>query len=115
MSTRKLAQQLPGGLDWEIFKPDEWRWRISIVDENDASEDLTEYDITATVHPKDGDDIELAIEETNLASGTFEIVMTSAQHATLAVDDHSYCVVLTPNGGGERTYLAGKLFVKGCE
>ena len=116
----KTAPQLPGQLHVRIWRGDAWHLDVSI-----PSLDLTDYDITATIHvsgsqqSEDIDDIVLAIPETDLANGEFSIDLTAAQSATLAADHHSWCCVLTPpftepELPRPRTFMAGRFIVEDC-
>jgi hypothetical protein len=106
--------QLPAELHVTIYQGDAWRIAV------DFNMDLTGYTIAANVHPNDGSsDVPMAIEETNLADGQFDIVLTTAQSADLGAAYHSWCLVMSPavvnpDPTEPRTHLAGRFIVRSC-
>ncbi len=106
--------QLPAELHVAISQGDFWEIDV------DFSLDLTDYDIAASIHPHGGgDDVVLAITETDLLAGQFSISLAAAQSAALADAYHSWCLILTPPHDPEedpqpRKFLAGRFIVAAC-
>ena len=100
--------QTPAIVHVKIVQGDSWYLIF------DFSIDLTGQTIVAAIHPRDGSAaIGLAKTDIDLSNGQFRIDLTKTQSAALAIDRHTWNVIMT-SGETERTYISGTFICSDC-